>query len=323
MTQSSPAGESRPRIHNAIRFPWPTLSALTLLAGVGAYEVHRTRVASAANGVPARITTPEAATIRAEGRVIVPPGAEITVSAEMNGPIDELAVTEHSPVSAGQLIARIGRDEQQAQLAEARAQLAEVSLQVEYTKKERERTQSLRTANVVPQASLDLATHVHDQAVAKIASLKAGIARLQRMLDKAVVRAPTSGVVTTRFADQGEYVSAGTPLLTIVDLRQMRVEVEVGEFDLGRLSSSAQARIVAEGFDGQSWSGTVLEVPQWVTSRRLKPLDPGRPSDTRVLLVHVSLPEGAPLRLGQRVEVELSVPDSSTSAATKVEAKVP
>jgi RND family efflux transporter MFP subunit len=241
----------------------------------------------------------------------------------MSGRIDELAVTEHSSVSAGQVIARIGGAEQQAQLAEAKAQLAEANLQVEYTKKGRDRTQTLRDANVIPQADLDLAVHLHEQAVAKTASLRAGIARLQRMLDKAVVKAPTSGVVTTRVADQGEYVSAGTPLLTIVDLSQMRLEVEVGEFDLGRLSSSAQARIVAEGFDGQSWTGTVLETPKWVTSRRLKPLDPGRPSDTRVLLVQVSLPKDAPLRLGQRVEVELSVPESKTSGATTVGAKTP
>lgn len=320
MTQSIPADESRSRAHAGVRLPWATLSALTLLVGVAAYELHRTRVARAANAVAAPVAARPSASIRAEGRVIVPPGAEITVSAETNGPIRQLTVTEQSSVSAGQLIARIGGDEQQAQLAEARAQLAELSLQVEYTKKERDRTQTLRTANVIPQVELELAAHLYDQAVAKSASLRAGIARLQRTLDKTIVRAPTSGVVTTRLADQGEYVSAGTPLLTIVDLHQMRLEVEVGEFDLGRLSSSAKARIVAEGFDGQSWTGTVLEMPQWVTSRRLKPLDPGRPSDTRVLLVQVSLPEGAPLRLGQRVEVELSVPDSNGAATTAKEA---
>ena len=40
--------------------------------------------------------------------------------------------------------------------------------------------------------------------------------------------------------------------------------------------------------------------------RRLKPQDPGRPSDTRVLLVKVALDEKTPLKLGQRVEVEIT-----------------
>jgi hypothetical protein len=39
--------------------------------------------------------------------------------------------------------------------------------------------------------------------------------------------------------------------------------------------------------------------------RSLKPLDPSRPVDTRVLIVKVALNEPVPLKLGQRVEVEL------------------
>ena len=40
-----------------------------------------------------------------------------------------------------------------------------------------------------------------------------------------------------------------------------------------------------------------------VVGRRLEPQDPGKPEDTRLLLVKVALLEPTPLRLGQRVEI--------------------
>jgi len=58
-----------------------------------------------------------------------------------------------------------------------------------------------------------------------------------------------------------------------------------------------------EGYDGK-WRGVIEEVPGNVVSRRLKPQDPAKPIDTRVLLVKIALAEGTPLKLGQRVEVE-------------------
>ncbi|HVH07318.1 MAG TPA: hypothetical protein VNE71_15100, partial [Myxococcota bacterium] len=42
--------------------------------------------------------------------------------------------------------------------------------------------------------------------------------------------------------------------------------------------------------------------------RRLKPQDPGKPEDTRVLLVKIAFQEATPLKLGQRVEVRIENP---------------
>jgi HlyD family secretion protein len=61
----------------------------------------------------------------------------------------------------------------------------------------------------------------------------------------------------------------------------------------------------AEGYEGQQWRGTIEEVPDSVISRRLKPQDPSKPIDTRVLLVKVAMTEPTPLKLGQRVDIEV------------------
>src|SRR5438552_2839603 len=61
----------------------------------------------------------------------------------------------------------------------------------------------------------------------------------------------------------------------------------------------------ADGFPGRAWAGRVEEIPGSVTLRRLKPQDPGRPTDTRVLAVKVAFAEATPLKLGTTVELEI------------------
>ena len=62
---------------------------------------------------------------------------------------------------------------------------------------------------------------------------------------------------------------------------------------------------VRRGNDGKSWRGKVEEIPDSVVGRRLKPQDPGKPGDTRVLLVKIALLEPTSLKLGQRAEIRI------------------
>jgi HlyD family secretion protein len=93
--------------------------------------------------------------------------------------------------------------------------------------------------------------------------------------------------------------------MTIVDLSRLRIEAEVDEFDIAGVAVGAHATILAEGYSGRRWDGQVEEVPLAVVSRQTRPDDPGRPADTRVLHVKVAFREANPLKLGQRVEVEI------------------
>ena len=47
------------------------------------------------------------------------------------------------------------------------------------------------------------------------------------------------------------------------------------------------------------------EIPDSVTLRRLKPQDPSRPTDTRILAVKVAFAEKTPLKLGTTVELRI------------------
>ena len=101
-----------------------------------------------------------------------------------------------------------------------------------------------------------------------------------------------------------ESVSASETIVTIADLSRTRIEAEVDEFDTAHVALGGKVRVSAEGFDKQ-WMGTIEEIPDAVVSRRIKPQDPSKPIDTRVLLVKVAMNEPTPLKLGQRVDIEI------------------
>ncbi len=106
--------------------------------------------------------------------------------------------------------------------------------------------------------------------------------------------------------------------MTIADLGRLRVEAEVDEFDIARISRGARAVITAEGHSAAQWRATVEQIPDVVTGRRLRPQDPGRPIDARVLAVKVAFGEATPLKLGQKVDVEFDAAGEGSTAGKLV-----
>lgn len=241
----------------------------------------------------------------AEGRVTTYPGAEVLVSSEVAGAIVRLEVAEKQTVRKGQRIAELRSDDLRAQLAEAQARVVESEAEIRLAEAERDRAQSLYDQKVDTASRRDKAVRDLEVAAARRTTALAAVTRLEAEIAKRRIVAPIDGVVLVRHVDAGESIEARAGIVTIADLAQMRIEAEVDEFDTGKLVLGSGVAITAEGFDGERWRGTVEEIPDSVQGRRLKPQDPGKPADTRVLLVKIRLDESTPLKLGQRVEVEI------------------
>lgn len=242
---------------------------------------------------------------RAEGRVATYPGAQASVGADVSGTVARVLVHERDRVRRGQVLVELVAAEQRAELREARARITEAEADLRLAKNQVARWQTLRDSNLASQDRLDQAVRDRDAAQARLDLAVATAQRLLAVLEKMRVVSPIDGVVIARSVEPGQPLAAGDPLITVADLGRTRIEAEVDEYDVGRIRLGAPVRVTAEGFAGQTWRGRVEEIPDAVVARRLKPEDPGRPSDTRVLLVKIALLEPTPLKLGQRVELEI------------------
>ena len=185
------------------------------------------------------------------------------------------------------------------------AQVAEADADIRLATAEVERARKLLGAAVGTQREVDRAERDLDAARAHRETAAASVARIEAVLAKTRIVSPIDGVVLSRSVQPGESISAGDALLRVADLSRVRVEAEVDEFDAAGIAVGAPVAVTAEGF-AEGWTGRVEEIPDAVTGRKLKPDDPGRPTDTRVLLVKIALDSPTPLKLGQRVDVEIA-----------------
>jgi HlyD family secretion protein len=92
--------------------------------------------------------------------------------------------------------------------------------------------------------------HQRDQA-------EAALAEAESILSDLAITAPTNGTIITRMVDVGEVVSAGTPLLEVVDLDRLYLQVYVPEVQIGKLRLGLPARVYTDAFPDQPYDATV------------------------------------------------------------------
>jgi RND family efflux transporter MFP subunit len=253
-------------------------------------------------------------TIRAEGRLATYPGAEIVLGSEIAGRILAMPVAEKGKVARGDLIAELASGEWAAARDEARAHIAEAESEMEFYQRELARRERLHSRQAGTQVEIDSHRKNLDTATARRDAAIAVLRRCEAILAKTRVVSPIDGVVLFRHVQPGEMAEPGTRLATVADLRRLRIEAEIDEFDVGLIELGARAQISAPAFPGSVWTGVVEEIPDIVVGRKLRPEDPAQLTDTRVLLVKIALGQPTPLKLGQRVEVFLDSAGNRTVA---------
>ena len=169
-------------------------------------------------------------------------------------------------VKQGQLLATIDAPELDQDIARAKAdqQLAQSNLN---------RLESVKLPGAV--ATQDIDTRRSGVSVAK-----ANLGRLQALKDLQQVRAPFSGVITSRTAENGNLVSPGTgqPLFTISELGTLRVFVDVPQTYFRYVKVGMPATVLVPELKNRSFMGKVVR-----TSGTLR-------SDSRTLLAEVAIP---------------------------------
>ncbi|GEM_PF-1393802 len=235
-------------------------SAATAAAGLrdGAAS---TSTSTSASGVGPRVIG--VSVLDASGYIVA--RREATVSAKTTGRVRALYIEEGQRVRAGEIIARLDDSNTLAALAQARAQLAQAEANLEAARIALAdarpiflRNEQERTASVISAQDFDTAKSAYDSAEANYATQQAAVAAAranllaaERYEDDTIVRAPFSGVVTDKAAQEGEIVSpvsAGggftrTGICTIVDMDSLEAEVDVSENFIHRVHPGQPALV--------------------------------------------------------------------------------
>ncbi|MBZ5513752.1 MAG: efflux RND transporter periplasmic adaptor subunit [Acidobacteriia bacterium] len=96
-----------------------------------------------------------------------------------------------------------------------------------------------------------------EQARARLEQARQSLAVAETRRGYATLVAPMSGVVLSKSVEPGEYVSAGTPIVTVADLENLWLRAYVNETDLGRVKLGQRARVTTDTYPDKVYEGRV------------------------------------------------------------------
>ncbi len=95
------------------------------------------------------------------------------------------------------------------------------------------------------------------QGRARVEQTRAAVALAETQLENTRLVSPLTGVVLSHNIEPGEYVSPGTPIVTVADLAHVWVRAYVSQTDLGRIRLGEKVAVRTDTFPEKTYEGTV------------------------------------------------------------------
>jgi len=180
---------------------------------------------------------------------------QVNVTSDVNGRITDIHFTAGASVKQGTPLIQLFDAPEQGDLANFKAQqrVAQISL---------DRAKQLAERQFGPQATVDNAQAAFDQA-------SAGIAKTEAIISQKLVRAPFDGELGVRKVEVGQYLTAGTQIVSLTDLSVLYANFTVTEKDSAQLKVGQVVRIAVDAYPGRTFEGKITTIePQIATDTR-------------------------------------------------------
>jgi RND family efflux transporter MFP subunit len=265
-----------------------------------------------------------------------------TASVKVPGRIQTVVVDLGSPVSRGQLIARVDPTDYRIRLEQAEAALAQARARLglspdgasdavdpndtpavraaravlDEARATSQRYTSLHAGGLVSKADLDQAVSAARVAESRyqdafeeirnrqgvMSQRRAEVALARQQLADTAVYASFNGVVERRHASPGEFLAAGAPVADIVKVNPLRFRAEVPERDAVNIRVGQNVQLAVDG-SPRAYSGLVTRLSPTITER------------SRVLIMEADIPNDGALRAGSFARASI-VTNTAQSALT-------
>ncbi len=212
----------------------------------------------------------------------------VTIRPEIAGRVVEFRFSEGQAVARSSVLVRLDQSELGAVLASSRAQ-------VMWEEQRMARAEDMHKKGFISQQGLD------DQKT-NLVRARSRLAEDEAKLAKTEMRAAFSGVAGLRQVSEGQYVAAGTDIVRLEKIDQLKLDFRVPESFIGKLKAGQALKVLVDAYPDKSFAGSVYAI------------EPGVDDQTRTILLRarVANPE-LKLRPGMfgRVQVQLGVRDKA------------
>jgi membrane fusion protein (multidrug efflux system) len=206
------------------------------------------------------------------------PVRQATVKAKVSGDVRQLTVREGDAVKEGQILVRVDTADLDARVLERQGQVQSAKAQMALAEKTNAMNQKLLKQNFISQNASDNAESSLEVAKGNLQAAQAQLRVAQNALKDSVAVAPFSGIVAKRHVQQGEKVAFDSPLVTVVDLKDMELQALVPSGDIPELKPGMNVDLAVDGFTDRRITG------------RIERINPSTEAGTRAILVFVGIP---------------------------------
>jgi multidrug efflux system membrane fusion protein len=177
---------------------------------------------------------------------------QVNVTSDVSGRITDIMFTAGSHVNAGMPLVQLYDAPEQGDLANFKAQATVAQLSLD-------RAKQLAARQFGPQATVDTAQAAFDQA-------QAGIAKTQAIISQKLVRAPFEGELGVRHVEVGQFLTAGTQVVSLTDLSELYANFTITEKDSAHLQVGQVVRVKVDAYPGRSFEGKVSTIEPQIAS---------------------------------------------------------
>lgn len=206
------------------------------------------------------------------------PADVVVVRAQVSGTLQRLRADRGTSVSQGQTLAVIEAAGVQSQAIGAKASVAAAKAGLALSQQKLDAAKTLHKAGAISDVDLKAAEADFENAQAQLASATAQQATAGENAARATVTAPLTGVVSDRKVQDGEAVSAGDELFTIVNPRELELAANIP------VDEAASVKV------GQPVRFTLAALPGEVFTGRVDRKDPVASEDTRQIGLYLRVP---------------------------------
>ena len=183
-----------------------------------------------------------------------------TIRSEMSGAVLQTSAEAGQAVRAGQALAQIDAAVLRDQALSAKSAVTTAESSYEIARRDLQRNETLEKAGAIAERQVESSRNQVLAAQAQLSNARAGLANVQKMLDKASVQAPFSGIVSLRQVSAGDVVSPGTALFTVVDPGSMQLEASVPAEQLNQVRVGMPIDFTVNGYPNRAFTGRITRV---------------------------------------------------------------
>lgn len=208
------------------------------------------------------------------------------LSTRIMGQISRIYVNPGQKVNQGDLLIQIRNQDILAKKAQVEASKVEATTAYESAEKDLKRYESLYDSNSASDKEMDdIRTHFR-MAQARLNAVKQLEKEVDENMRYASIRAPYSGVITSKFVQEGDMANPGMPLLSMESPSQWKVIARIPEADIANINLNDKVKVyfkaAKKDFDGQ-----IIEINPSTTNT-------GNQYEAKIL---VTIPEGCTTKL--------------------------